>query len=59
MTWAEEAMITAIGHTERRPETARLLLADLMAQRRADAITATAAALSGAFSDAGMPLSCD
>ena len=56
MTWAEEAMITAIGHAERRPETARLLLADLMAQRRADAITASAAALSAAFADAGLPI---
>jgi hypothetical protein len=46
MTWAEE----------RRPETARLLLADLMAQRRADAIVATAAALSAAFADAGLPI---
>lgn len=56
MTWAEEAMLTAIGHAERRPEIARLLLADLMAQRRADAITASAAALSAAFADAGMPV---
>jgi len=59
MTWAEETMITAIGHAERRPETARLLLADLMAQRRADAIVATAAALAGAFADAGLPLAAD
>ena len=56
MTWAERTMITAIGHAERRPETARLLLADLMAQRRADAIVATAAALSAAFADAGLPI---
>ena len=56
MSWAEQAMITAIGQAERRPETARLLLADLMAQRRADAIAASAAALSAAFADAGMPL---
>lgn len=56
MTWAEEALITAIGHAERRPDTARLLLADVMAQRRADAIAATAAALSGAFADAGLPI---
>jgi len=32
------------------------LLADLMAQRRADAIVATAAALSAAFADAGLPI---
>jgi hypothetical protein len=56
MTWAEEALITAIGHAERRPETARLLLADMMAQRRADAILASAAALCAAFADAGFPI---
>ena len=56
MTWAEGAILDAIGHAERRPETARLLLADLMAQRRADAIVASAAALSAAFADAGFPL---
>lgn len=56
MTWAESAIITAVGYAERRPETARLLLADLMAQRRADAIVATAAALSGAFADAGLQI---
>ncbi|WP_296617586.1 DUF6628 family protein [Sphingomonas sp.] len=59
MTWAEQTMITTIGQAERRPETARLLLADLMAQRRADAIVATAAALSAAFADAGLPLVVD
>ena len=56
MTWAEEALLTAIAHAERRPETARLLLADVMAQRRADAILASAAALSAAFADAGFPV---
>lgn len=56
MTWAEQTMITTIGQAERRPETARLLLADLMAQRRADAIVASAAALSAAFADAGLPI---
>lgn len=56
MTWAEAALITAIGHAERRPDAARLLLADVMAERRADAIVASAAALSAAFADAGMPI---
>lgn len=56
MTWAEAALITAIGHAERRPNTTRLLLADVMAERRADAIVASAAALSAAFADAGMPI---
>jgi hypothetical protein len=56
MTWAEDALITAIGHAERRPDVTRLLLADVMAERRADAIVASAAALSAAFADAGMPI---
>ncbi|MES2095686.1 MAG: DUF6628 family protein [Pseudomonadota bacterium] len=57
MTRAEGALVTAIGHAERRPETARLLLADVMAERRSDSILASAAALSAAFADAGMPIS--
>jgi len=56
MTWAEATILTAIGHAERRPEAAQLLLADLMAQRRADAILMSAAALSAAFADAGLPI---
>ncbi len=56
MTWAEAAIVTAIGQAERRPDLTRVLLADLMAQRRADAIAASAAALCAAFADAGMPL---
>lgn len=56
MTWAEQALLEAVGHAERRPERARLLLADVLAQRRADAILATAAALCAAFADAGMPV---
>jgi hypothetical protein len=56
MTGAESAILTAIGQAERRPETARLLLADVLAQRRADAIVASAAALSAAFADAGLPI---
>ncbi|QDZ07302.1 hypothetical protein FPZ24_07275 [Sphingomonas panacisoli] len=56
MTWAEAALLTAIGHAERRPDAARLLLADVMAERRADAIVASAAALSAAFADLGLPI---
>lgn len=56
MTWAEASIVTAISEAERRPELSRVLLADLMAQRRADAIAASAAAVAAAFADAGMPL---
>lgn len=56
MTWAEGALLTAISQAECRPDAARLLLADVMAERRADAIVASAAALSAAFADAGMPI---
>lgn len=54
MTWAEQALLEAVCHAERRPDLARVLLADVLAERRADAIVATAAALSAAFADAGM-----
>jgi len=56
MTWAEQSLVAAVSHAERRPDRARLLLADVLAERRSDAITATAAALSAAFADGGMPL---
>jgi hypothetical protein len=56
MTWAEASLLTAIGQAERRPELARLLLADVLAERRADSIVASAAALSAAFADAGFPV---
>lgn len=56
MTWAEGALLTAIGQAERRPDAARLLLADVMAERRAGAILASAAALSAAFADLGLPI---
>ncbi len=56
MTWAEASLLTAIGQAERRPELARLLLADVLAERRADSIVASAAALSMAFADAGLPV---
>jgi hypothetical protein len=56
MTGAEAALLTAIGQAERRPELSRLLLADLLAERRADSIVASAAALSAAFADAGVPV---
>jgi hypothetical protein len=56
MTGAEASLLTAIGHSERRPELARLLLADVLAERRADSIVASAAALSAAFADSGIPL---
>lgn len=56
MTWAEATLLTAIAEAERRPDLARVLLADVLAERRADAIVASAAALSAAFADAGMPV---
>jgi len=56
MTCAESTIVSAIGCAQSRPDAAQLLLADLMAQRRADALLMSAAALSAAFADAGLPL---
>lgn len=55
-TGAEHALLLVLAEAERRPEHARLLLADLMAQRRADGVLATATALAAAFADAGLPI---
>jgi hypothetical protein len=56
VTGAEHALLAVLAQAERQPERARLLLADLLAQRRADGVLATAIALAGAFADAGMPI---
>jgi hypothetical protein len=56
MTQAEHALLTILARAERHPESARLLLADLLGVRRVDAVLATAATVAGAFADIGHPL---
>jgi hypothetical protein len=56
MTSAEAAMLTVLARVEDTPETARLLLGDLLALRRPDGVLASAQALARAFDDAGCPI---
>lgn len=56
MTGAEAALLDALASAGRDPARARLILADLLGNRRADSVATTAAAVAGAFADAGLPL---
>lgn len=55
-TAAEAGVLSAVACAETHPERARLLLADLLNVRRPDGVVASAAALAGAFADAGRPI---
>lgn len=56
MTHAESALLTVLSRVEIAPETARLLLADLLGIRRVDGVLASAAAVAMAFADEGRPI---
>lgn len=56
-TAAESAILTILTRSEAAPETARLLLADLLGTRRVDGVLASATAVASAFADAGRPIS--
>jgi hypothetical protein len=56
MTAAESAVLTALARAETAPDTAHLLLADLLGIRRADGVLASTTALAMAFADAGRPI---
>ena len=56
MTAAENAMLTILARAETAPETALLLMADLLGVRRVDAVLASAVALAMAFADEGRPI---
>lgn len=56
MTHAEQALATVLARIEMAPETARLLLADLLGIRRVDGVLASAAAVAAAFADEGRPI---
>jgi hypothetical protein len=58
MTAAESAILTILARSETAPETARLLLADLLGTRRVNGVLASATAVASAFADAGRPISC-
>lgn len=56
MTHAESALLTILSRVELQPETARLLLADLLGIRNVDGVLASAAAVAMAFADEGRPV---
>lgn len=56
MTAAEATMLTIVSRAETAPETARLLLGDLIGVRRPDGVLASVTALAQAFADAGRPI---
>lgn len=56
MTSAESALLTVIARVETQPDSAHLLLSDLLGSRRVDAVLASAAAVAASFADAGRPI---
>ena len=56
LTPAEDAFLTILTRAEAAPETARILLSDLLAARRVDGVLASVTALAIAFADAGRPI---
>lgn len=56
LTWAEHAVLTILARAETETEAAHLLLADLLAVRRADGALASVTAVARAFADAGRPI---
>lgn len=56
MTAAEGALLTALARAETRPDSAALLLGDLLGVRRADGVLASATAVAAAFADEGRPI---
>jgi len=57
MTASEAALVAVLARAETQPGSARLLLADLLDERRVDGVLASAAAVAAAFADAGRPIS--
>lgn len=55
-TAAERALIAVLARAETRPDSAHLLLADLLGIARVDGVLASAAAVSAAFADGGRPI---
>lgn len=56
MTGAETSLVAVLARSEREPEAARLLMADLLGHRAIDGTLATATAVSVAFADGGRPI---
>lgn len=56
MTPGERALLTVLARVEVQPDTAALLLGDLIGQRRSDGVLTSAAAVAMAFADEGRPV---
>lgn len=56
MTAAERTMLTILARVETAPDSARLLLGDLLGVRQVDAVLASVAAVAAAFADDGRPI---
>lgn len=56
MTAAEAALLAVLARVEGEPEAARLLMTDLLGNRAIGGPLAAAAAVAGAFADAGRPI---
>lgn len=56
MTHAERAVLTIVARAETAPDSARVLLADLISARRPDGVLASITAVAQAFADAGRPI---
>ncbi len=56
MTPSERALVTVLARVETRSDHARLLMQDLLGQRRIDGVLASAAAVAAAFADEGRPI---
>lgn len=56
MTAAEAALLTALARVEHHPDSAHLLIADVVALRQADALVAAAALVAGAWAEMGHPI---
>jgi len=56
MTPAEAALLSILARVETAPDTARLLMTDLLGVRRVDGVLTSAAAVAAAFADEGRPV---
>ena len=56
MTPAEAALLSILARVETAPDTARLLMTDLLAVRRVDGVLNSDAAVAAAFADEGRPV---
>jgi hypothetical protein len=56
MTPSERMLVTILARCETQPDSAAMLLGDLLGVRRADGVLASATAVAAAFADAGRPI---